>query len=1069
MTDFNGAITEYVYNPVGKVEKITDPQGGITVLKYDKAWNIASATDPLGNTVTFKYDVNNRLSKTTDPEGNETSYRHDANGNVVSITNPLGAKTMIYYDALNRPKQVTEPDGAITAAGYDCMGNVTKITDALGNVTTREYDLAGQLTKVTDALGNETTITYTPLGNISSITDAKGAARTYDYYPGGLLKKVELPDGETESYEYNKNGNISKVTDGFGFATTLEYDGLNRVIKTTNPLGYSKQYEYDAASNVTKMTDENSNETQYRYSLLGDIIEVTDATGHSTGYTYDATRRLTELKQYNALEEPQINTVGEPQITAYQYDKVGNIITTTSPLGDIVKYYYDKVGNVVSKLDEDGYKTLFAYNLANQIEKITYADGRTVELSYNPLKQLTEMKDWLGTTTIELDKLGRATKVTDHDGNVVGYAWNALGQREKTVYPDGSVVSFQYNKAGRIEKVIATTGETLYQYDKMGRITSRILPDGTTSDYKFNPLGAIERLTHSTKSGIILDDFMYSYDPAGNKKQIEKHRMEMESDSGLFEFTYDELNRLCAVKHGNDLRHYQYDSLGNRASQWSGTKHQTYDDNPMISHSYNKRNQLTKTSIPKTSITREYKYDKRGNMTGIVENGQLTATYIFDAMNMMTRAETDKGVVDYTYNGFRGRISKTEKHNERLAHNMNTHTSQRDYRCILDMTKPFNNLLAISGKGSNNFIWSRELISVNGNADDAHHYLQDHLGSNIRITGNSDYSYGMAYDELGVKDTFNVPVNDDLKSPFGYTGYQDEEITGLYYAQSRYYCPVTSRFISQDPIRAGTNWYAYCNNNPINRIDPLGLDSFIFTDPYEAEHQALHIPDWTRQLANLFHGGNTDRVHLIPMTSPQAFIDGWDLIYRTPSVDAIVILGHSTGTAYTIAGDVNFFISGCNDPERARDDRVVNINDLPRITADFILLMGCNSGNAHHDQPYADPYGRRNIAKNIVLGLHTITQGVIAFDNYLLVDATGNVRDYRGDFIRSFSLNAETGTVDIFLLGSEYSGLDTLLESFAMRRDIPAFTRDICPEASQPRSGKKRPPVTLKRKELLIE
>ena len=39
----------------------------------------------------------------------------------------------------------------------------------------------------------------------------------------------------------------------------------------------------------------------------------------------------------------------------------------------------------------------------------------------------------------------------------------------------------------------------------------------------------------------------------------------------------------------------------------------------------------------------------------------------------------------------------------------------------------------------------------------------------------------------------------------------------------RYFDPRTGRFISQDPVGSGDNWYVYADNNPVNEIDPSGL------------------------------------------------------------------------------------------------------------------------------------------------------------------------------------------------------------------------------------------------------
>ena len=37
------------------------------------------------------------------------------------------------------------------------------------------------------------------------------------------------------------------------------------------------------------------------------------------------------------------------------------------------------------------------------------------------------------------------------------------------------------------------------------------------------------------------------------------------------------------------------------------------------------------------------------------------------------------------------------------------------------------------------------------------------------------------------------------------------------------YDPSTGRFINEDPIRDGLNWYVYCENNPVMFVDPWGL------------------------------------------------------------------------------------------------------------------------------------------------------------------------------------------------------------------------------------------------------
>lgn len=65
-------------------------------------------------------------------------------------------------------------------------------------------------------------------------------------------------------------------------------------------------------------------------------------------------------------------------------------------------------------------------------------------------------------------------------------------------------------------------------------------------------------------------------------------------------------------------------------------------------------------------------------------------------------------------------------------------------------------------------------------------------------------------------------------TPFGFVGksqYQTDTDSGLQLLGHRYYDPSIGRFLSQDPIQDGDNWYAYCDNNPLGYADPKGLQA----------------------------------------------------------------------------------------------------------------------------------------------------------------------------------------------------------------------------------------------------
>ena len=47
--------------------------------------------------------------------------------------------------------------------------------------------------------------------------------------------------------------------------------------------------------------------------------------------------------------------------------------------------------------------------------------------------------------------------------------------------------------------------------------------------------------------------------------------------------------------------------------------------------------------------------------------------------------------------------------------------------------------------------------------------------------------------------------------------------SGMLQLGARFYWPEVGRFVQQDPVGDGVNWYAYVDGNPVRGIDPTGL------------------------------------------------------------------------------------------------------------------------------------------------------------------------------------------------------------------------------------------------------
>ena len=397
-------------------------------------------------------------------------------------------------------------------------------------------------------------------------------------------------------------------------------------------------------------------------------------------------------------------------------------------------------------------------------------------------------------------------------------------ERRSMTYPDGRTVYYGYDEQVRLSELKEGERIITYGYDSFGRLKEKNFPNGMRTTYHYDRKDQLTELLHQDQEGI-LDRYTYLYDLLGNKTGITKERRGLERESGHYRYGYDALGRLSEIQKDGEIQYrYGYDAFGNRT--WKE------ESGEQTSYQYNALNQLV--SERQGEIRKEYGYDKRGNLTAILENGAWKKQYVYGAMNRLEEAVDAAGKqARYQYNGLGHRVGKQEgvlpkekleKLDPQRRVGMEIGNS-RQITYTLDLTRQYYNLLERTEESqSQRYFWDGNVAAYEENGE-RNYYLQDELGSPLRIedsAGTIKESYG--YGAFG-EDLYQ---NQGEMQPFGYTGYQRDEIAGTYYAQAREYLAENGRFAEQDLIVGFVeypetlNRYSYCWNNSLIYADYNG-------------------------------------------------------------------------------------------------------------------------------------------------------------------------------------------------------------------------------------------------------
>ncbi len=250
-TDPNNGNVTMVSRVIGKLDDTENGENNdlVTTMTYGDFGLLDLHTDELGRVTDYDYDPLGRLVKITYAVGTNDEafeeFEYDGAGNQTAVIDENGNRTEFAFDDLNRLTRIVEPDpdgdgpltSPVTIFTYDAAGNLETTTDAEQSTIANTYDPLDRLETTTDEQSNVTRYGYDHVGNLTSVTDPLQHETTYEYDARNRLRSTTDPDGGITTYEYDPDDNLVALIDPVGNRTQFRYDARDRLITEVDPLG----------------------------------------------------------------------------------------------------------------------------------------------------------------------------------------------------------------------------------------------------------------------------------------------------------------------------------------------------------------------------------------------------------------------------------------------------------------------------------------------------------------------------------------------------------------------------------------------------------------------------------------------------------------------------------------------------------------------------------------------------------------------------------------------------------------------------------------------------------------